>query len=146
MITQVNKQIHSMQVEPNPSLQSCFHHKWSFLSLQLYSAFVLSTTFLLHSLHLVCFLQLLFMVLLSSYLDVLVYKQCDVFVGRKVHIHLSFRTNPFSFLDKLKWMASCTRRMESVICLLGRKPPWFSDIKEGRRGLSLEAKILDIIL
>ena len=41
-----------------------------------------------HSLHLVCCLQLLFMVLLLSYLDVLVYEQLDVFMGRQVHGHL----------------------------------------------------------
>ena len=54
---------------------------------------MLSTTLLLHLLHLVCFLQLLFMMMLDvmlllSYLDVLVYKQLDVFVGRQVHGHL----------------------------------------------------------
>lgn len=60
----------------------------------------------------------------------------------KAFTRSSFKTNPFSFLDRLEWMASWTRRMESVICMLGRKPPWFSNIKEGRRGLSLVAKIL----
>ena len=77
----------------SPSLQSFFHHKWICLRLQLCSTFVLSTTFLLHSLHPVCCLQLFFMVLLAmmlllSYLDVLVYEQLDVFMGRQVHGHL----------------------------------------------------------
>lgn len=56
------------------SLQSFFHHQWICLSSQLCSTCVLSTTFLLHSFHSVCCLQLLFkmllaMMLLLSYLD-----------------------------------------------------------------------------
>jgi len=75
------------------SLQSCFHHQWTCLSLQTCSTSMLSTTLLLHPLHLVCCLQLLFMMLLIvmfllSYLDFLVYKQLDVIMGRQVHGHL----------------------------------------------------------
>lgn len=56
-----------LHLTPSPhslSLQSCFHHKWICLSLQLFSTSMLSITFLLHFLHLVFYLQLLFMVLL----------------------------------------------------------------------------------
>ena len=51
---------------------------------------MLLTTFLLHTLHSVCCLQLLFMRLLvvMMLLDVLVYEQLDVFMGRQVHGHL----------------------------------------------------------
>src|SRR5699024_6928212 len=75
------------------SLKSFFHHQWTYLSLQPCSASMLSTTLLLNSFHLVCCLHLLFMMLfvmtlLLSYLDVLVYEQLDVFMGRQVHGHL----------------------------------------------------------
>ena len=72
------------------SLQSCFHHQWTYLILQRCFASVLSTILLLHSLHLIFFLQLLFMMLLAMMLslDVLAYKQLDVFVSRKAHRHL----------------------------------------------------------
>jgi len=87
---------HNLHVTLSPhrqSLQSCFHHQWIYLSLQPCSTSMFSTTLLLHSLHLVCCLQLLFMMLLTvmfllSYLKVLVYEQLDVFMGRKVHRHL----------------------------------------------------------
>jgi len=89
----------NLHVAPSPhslSLQSCFHHQWIFLSSQLCSASMLSTTFLFHSLHLlhslhsVCCLQLLFMMLLVvmllfSYIDVLVCKQLDIFVRTQAH-------------------------------------------------------------
>ncbi len=58
----------------------------------------------------------------------------------------SFRMKPFSFLGWLEWMASWTRRIESEISLLAIKPPWFSEISIGRRGLSREAMILVKIL
>ena len=53
---------HDLHVASSPhsrSLQSFFHHQWIYLSLQTCSTFVLSTTLLLHSLHLVCYLQML---------------------------------------------------------------------------------------
>lgn len=54
---------------------------------------MLSTTFLLDSLHLVCYLQLMFMMLLAvmfllSYIDVLIYEQPNVFMSRKAHRYL----------------------------------------------------------
>jgi len=75
------------------SLQGFFHHQWISLSSQFCSTSVLSTTFLLHSLHSVCFLQLLFTILLAvmlllSYLDVLAYEKINVFVSRQSHRHL----------------------------------------------------------
>lgn len=81
------------------SLQSFFHHQWIYLSLQLCFVSMLSKTFLLdsldllNSLHAVCYRELLFMMLLFvmlmlSYLDVLVYEQLDIFVSRQAHRHL----------------------------------------------------------
>ena len=84
--------LHVASSPHSPGLQSCFHHKWICLSLQICSASMLSTTFLLCLWNLVCCLQLLTVllavVLLPSYLDVLVYKQLDVFVGRQAHRYL----------------------------------------------------------
>ncbi len=58
--------------------------------LQFFSTSMLSTTFLLHSLHLVWCLQLLVMMLLivMLLLDVLVHEQLDVLVSRYAHGHL----------------------------------------------------------
>lgn len=72
------------------SLQICFHNQWTCLSLQPCFSSVFSTALHLQSLHLVCCLQLLFMMLffMMMSLDVVVYEQLDVFVSRQAHIHL----------------------------------------------------------
>ena len=70
----------------------------------------------------------------------------DRFTLSKAFVMSIFRMKPFSLLERLVWMASWTRMMLSTICLLGTNPPWFSEIIEGRRGFSLPAMILEIIL
>lgn len=76
--------LHVMSSLHNLSLQIFFHYQWICLILQLFFASMVSTTFLLHSLHSLCCLQLLFMLLLTMmfFLDVLVHEQIDVFMSR----------------------------------------------------------------
>jgi hypothetical protein len=48
----------------------------------------------------------------------------------------SLTTIPRALDFLLECMASCTSTILSVICLSFKKPPWFSEISFGSRGLS----------